>query len=335
MSFVASPPVFAQHDYYSIHTGPYAAHQHQTSSEYGRELHYLNGARDAGSSRYWQDMRGDAVRLVSEQAHPYVFVLECRPCALTSCFRNHYGAPHTIWTPQSTQTSYRTNPFANSLFQYAASSIAYPTPPPPPNFSVSSSSSLANALGPLVPPYSRTDSPQFFDAFLAQNQSVQPNIPASSTSFTTPWNSRSPTPEDNSSPPTTVQISQNATPRKRKAQGQISSPSVKRIYSKDSLVPRTPGSHIPSTPTSMRVSEPPETPLSSIRLGGSSSVRRTMAYVEIPPSPYRTTSMKRVVPLLSSPPEEKNANDPSPTKMGGASRRTGDRDDRGKHTFTM
>lgn len=240
------------------------------------------------------------------------------------------------------QSSYETTPFAQSMFQRTAPMNAYPTPPPA-GVITNSSSSLAYALGRPSPQPSKVhlpaESPAFFDNFLVQksremNASGRPTTPPPRlTAFV---NQESPDPLALSTEPS-------MTPRKRKMVVQIESPAVKRVQSVQSF--HIPSAMMPRTPVQKSSSTPQMT---------TTTPRRNLAYVAVPPKPWLTPksshngsgshmSNKQWGKLKSdggspdlggygSEDDDDGAYSPTRTNdvVKSSSRRTGDRDERGK-----
>ncbi|KAF9005451.1 hypothetical protein BDQ17DRAFT_1353128 [Cyathus striatus] len=151
MTITAAPPTFAQPSYYAAHPNSYhRGNPPPPYSEYDQQISYLGSAQVPNDRGYWENTRNDAVRMLNEQQTQ----------------GSYSYPPMEPWAPAPTQSTYQTTPFAQSIFQRTAPSSAYPTPPPP--GIMSSSSSLAYALGggPSQCPQSRTHS-----------QSSQPNSP--------------------------------------------------------------------------------------------------------------------------------------------------------------
>lgn len=73
MTSVATPPSFVQPNYYSMQPTDYPQGNPPPYTEYAPELTYLSSRNvSADDSGYWENTRNDAVRLVQEQAGPYV-----------------------------------------------------------------------------------------------------------------------------------------------------------------------------------------------------------------------------------------------------------------------
>lgn len=270
-------------------------------------------------------------------------------------YRSHtnYALP-VPWIPPNTSSSmYQTNAFAQSLFQRTAPSMSYPTPPPP--GIVSSSSSLAYALGDPIPKSTpaapKQDSSQFFNDFLTQKTcEIHPTREIGSVRPTTPPRITAQAPQESPDPlalgpASAVFNSPFATPRKRKADIHAESPSVKRVQSISSY--KTP--HIPISPL---------TPLSSQKstiATPTSKSKRLQPYIEVPPLPksWFTPSQSgsgKSITSLSKKMQGKLKVDDTPDDLGGygsvdeddylprrhgdssiksSARRTGDRDERG------
>ena len=212
-------------------------------------------------------------------------------------------------------SSFQTRPFAHSIFQRTAPSIAYPTPPPP-GISASSSS-LAFALGgppsqPKHPPpapkvYQPQDSHAFYENFLEQkSRQINPPLPSSlvrsdTLRTVTPPPKAEPIPSEESPDPLAI-LSPTAdfavTPKKRKSVVEMESPSIKRMHSMNSFIshsgsqstlPKTPQSKAPLTPGSSMSST------SQMSVNATPTVKRVvnLAYVSIPPSPWSTPSSRK------------------------------------------
>ena len=71
---LTNAPAFPQQDYYN--TTHHSAHPHSNQvqySEYDQQLQYLATANNPqDDSGYWENTRNDAVRMLNEQAGPYV-----------------------------------------------------------------------------------------------------------------------------------------------------------------------------------------------------------------------------------------------------------------------
>ncbi len=169
-------------------------------------------------------------------------------------YSSNYQAPPQ-WPPnQSRHSTYQSTPFAQSVIHHTSPSASYPTPPPP-GIS-SSSSSLAGALGPPSPPkpprqtYQPRESQAFFNTFLDQTPAPPPRAyiqPVRAPSPLPPQTQQprsqpiqfadipfvdlgSPDPLVAQSPP---DLKQTLTPRKRKVEQYLESPTVKRVQIAD------------------------------------------------------------------------------------------------------
>ncbi|PFH53278.1 hypothetical protein AMATHDRAFT_73479 [Amanita thiersii Skay4041] len=137
MTFSAAPPTFMQPNYYSPQHTLLYTHNSMPSpyTDYSQELSFISAPQFPGNhGNYWVNTRNDAVRLLGDYDHSH-----------------SYQSATSQWAHQSIASGYRPTPFAQSVFQHTAPSSVYPTPPPP-SMPVSSSSSLAFALGPPEPP---------------------------------------------------------------------------------------------------------------------------------------------------------------------------------------
>lgn len=169
-------------------------------------------------------------------------------------YPSNYQAPPQ-WPPtQSRHSAYQSTPFAQSVIHHTSPSASYPTPPPP-GISASSSS-LAGALGPpptqkLRQTYQPKDSPAFFNTFLDQTPVQQPRAytqpartalpPPRQAQQTRPQpiafadlpmadlGSPDPLADSRSSPDKLLPL----TPRKRKVEQYMESPTIKRIQMAD------------------------------------------------------------------------------------------------------
>ncbi|KAH9917952.1 uncharacterized protein B0H18DRAFT_1086944 [Fomitopsis serialis] len=193
--------------------GPYSHSHLPSSSDYAYELGNLDpSAASLHDRRYWETMRNDAVRHLGEQG-----------------FGNPYQVAQSPWTSSYQQaSSYQTSAFAHSVLQHSLPSSAYPTPPPP--GIRTSSSSLANALGPPPPKPSRTlynaaDSAEFFDGFVTQSAVPADPVLAYNRAQSPPRQSTASQPE---SPDPLTLTPGTQTPRKRKIAHLLASPISKR-----------------------------------------------------------------------------------------------------------
>ncbi|KAJ7164731.1 hypothetical protein C8R43DRAFT_1061973 [Mycena crocata] len=341
LSISGAPPSATNPQYYAT----YPAGNPPPYTEHPQEVQYL--ASQGNDSGYWETARNEATTMVSQQAN------------------SSYPYP-TTWTPNNAQLStFRTNPFAQSVLQRSIPATAYPTPPPP---SSSSSSSLAHALGPPPsqsrPAYAPQDSLAFFDDLLVQKTREiagpsrpavpkfeeapahfldkappkrRPPIPSfevdgSLPTFSgvpvrssTPPQIRAPVVEESPDP-----LAITVTPRKRRSVAQLDSPSVKRMHSPYA----TPVPITPSTGSKSRASL--STPGST--LSTPSRPRLTMDYVDVPIKPWVTTPQSTT---KMRPPDSPNdlggygSDDDSPrhnsSNSGGrltSGRASGNRDDR-------
>ena len=229
------------------------------------------------------------------------------------------------WPPsQSRHSTYQTTPFAHSVIQHTAPSSSYPTPPPP-GISASSSS-LAGALGP--PPFRPPrqvqhprDSQTFFNHFLEQTPVQQPQRVVTQPSQLPPPPPPPPPPQPtpladlplvdlgSPDPLATSRASPDypLTPRKRKVEQYLESPSVKRVQVANVNRPASSPTHThhssprpiqkqaprkPSvevfvqTPPKPRKPYTPVPPPSNRSTPSSSGARQSSApYVAVPPRP--------------------------------------------------
>ena len=183
----------------------------------------------------------------------------------TRLYPSNYQAPPQ-WPPsQSRHSTYQSTPFAQSVIHHTTPSASYPTPPPP-GISASSSS-LAGALGPSPPrapprqTYQPRDSPAFFNNFLDQTPVQQPRAytqppraplpppPQAQQSRSQPiafadipivdLGSPDPLVESRPTPEKLLPL----TPRKRKVEQYLESPTIKRVQMADPNRLPTPRSH--------------------------------------------------------------------------------------------
>jgi cohesin loading factor subunit SCC2 len=246
----------------------------------------------------------------------------------------HHKPP--LLLPQS--SSYHTSAFAQSIFQGTHPSSSYSTPPP--GITISSSS-LAFALGDPASSFAGQihqpeQSSKFFRDFLSQKTQEINTRTYSSTDNQTPLRRQTEILSNESPDPIALQpITPRSsvpmqTPRKRKPIVQIESPTIKRQSTQvNSVTPPVLKSAAQTTPTLTSPSKRPA----------------TLAYVEIPRSPWLTPSSSRKFDRSGSltsfdgMPVKTGVNelgdygsDYSPTKNSDthkSSRRTGDRDERG------
>ncbi|KAJ7644375.1 hypothetical protein FB45DRAFT_897682 [Roridomyces roridus] len=298
-------------------------------SEYAQDVDYLASSQ-ANDSGYWESARNEASAMISQQRQD----------------DSSYQYPNTYSPTNAQLSTFRTNPFAQGILQRANPATSYPTPPPP--STSSSTSSLAYALGP--PPsqqqqqvHKPQNSPAFFDQFLAekvtrQTRKVEEQRPQSAASPQkmamaggrpkTPPAQRKVLSEESPDP---LAIALNApasalTPRKRKSDSQLASPTVKRFHSPNpTSVPVT-----PSTTSKSRTSAL-STPSSSF---STPSRVLKMAYVELPAKSWKVnTPSKLRTPQSPDELDGFGSDDDSPRRPSGvgrvtSGRRTGDRDDR-------
>ncbi|KAL0960842.1 hypothetical protein HGRIS_005858 [Hohenbuehelia grisea] len=342
LTVTAGPPSFVQPEYFSVRPVAYQQVSPPTYPEYAHELAYLGSARPpVDQTGYWDSARNDAVRFLREEAEP-----------------SHLYHDNSHWAPSHQSANYHPNAFAHSVVQRVAPSNAYPTPPPP--GIMSSSSSLANALGgPLSQPppvvHQPQQSAQFFNDFMKQNveeiraakaevkPSVQP-VPMTPTKQQTIQQPPASSPDPLAFTPHAS--SHNVSPLKRKQPYvEIITPS-KRPHThqaKTLAITRTPAS--PITPRTF--SSVPPTPSTGATSSTSKSTPRrveTLAYIEVPQPKWLTPSSNRKSQLSKKDGKRKMVDEAddfggygsaddfasSPvrdvTKSG--SRRAGDRDER-------
>ncbi|KAF8073449.1 hypothetical protein FPV67DRAFT_1559883 [Lyophyllum atratum] len=326
MTLTTQPPSFAQPNYYVVQGAACPqGNPPPPYTEYAQETSYLGSSQgNSNNSSWWSQTRDDAVRLLGDQ----------------SGSSYSYQEPAN-WAPMhSHRSNFQTNPFAQSLFQQTAPSNAYPTPPPP--GITNSSSSLAFALGRPPPPppkvYPPGESQAFFDNFLEQKSR---ELAASRRPATPP---PKPTPAVVQESPDPLALQSGfpvVTPRKRKVFVQLDSPAVKRMQSVQSFHSQSTTPRTPAHVASKAQTTPTQT---------TSTPRRQMAYVAVPPNPWLTptSSRKGSVTQLSEKRLGKMKSDDTPD-LGGygsddddgayspsrtndtvksSARRTGDRDDR-------
>lgn len=233
-------------------------------------------------------------------------------------YSNYQTLPQ--WPPSQTRHStYQSTPFAQSVIQHTTPSSSYPTPPPP-GIS-SSSSSLAGALGPAPykPPrqvHHPHESPAFFNTFLSQTPAPPPPVVKQPPPPPPPQPQSQPIPladipiVDLGSPDPLAAAhpspAYTLTPRKRKVDQYLESPSVKRVQVASvnrASIPsaaQTPPRPAPKqtfrkqntdglvqTPSKQqRKSHTPVPPASNRSTPSSSSARPSSApYVAVPPRP--------------------------------------------------
>ncbi|RPD54662.1 hypothetical protein L226DRAFT_613702 [Lentinus tigrinus ALCF2SS1-7] len=241
LSISAAAPSYVQ-PYASV---PSNASYHQPRfpqySEYAQEFtHIMSPQQPSYGGSYWESTRNEAVYHLAGQGPLY---------------SSNYQAPPQ-WPPnQSRHSTYQSPPFAQSVIQHTSPAASYPTPPPP-GISASSSS-LAGALGPPPPQrpprqtYQPKDSPAFFNNFLNQTPMQQPRAytqppraplpppPQPQQSRSQPIafadipmaDLGSPDPLVNSRP--TPEKLMPLTPRKRKVEQYLESPTIKRVQIAD------------------------------------------------------------------------------------------------------
>ncbi|KAI1793228.1 hypothetical protein LXA43DRAFT_1124268 [Ganoderma leucocontextum] len=215
--------------------------------EYAQEFaHIMNPQQPLHGESYFEKAREEVVYHLAGQG---------------SMYANCHVPPH--WSPApSRHSTYQATPFAQSVIQHTSPSASYPTPPPP--GMSASSSSLANALGPPPPKpvrqfYQPKDSPAFFNAFL-EHTPIQPPPRAATAPQPVRYHQQPPPPllhvqppqsqQSRSQPipladiplvdlgsPDPLEVSQHwsdslkVTPRKRKVEQYLESPSAKRAQS--------------------------------------------------------------------------------------------------------
>lgn len=316
-------PTFHRPEYYNTNQSSYPQGNPPPYSEYDNRVRYLATQTPLNDSGYWENTRDDAVRMLNEQAGPYVLNKRIYTTCLYYRISRSYQYPQPAeWTPSVPNSSFQTRPFAYSVFQRTAPSTAYPTPPPP-GISASSSS-LAFALGgppsqPKHPPlptkvYQPQDSHAFYEDFLEQ-KTRQMNPPGPSSlvysgnlrTVTPPPKAKATLPEE-SPDPLAIQSHTAGfavTPKKRKHVVDVESPSVKRMHSMKSFTPHSGSqSTLPQTPQS----KVPLTPSSTMSSTSQMSVNTTptakrlvnLAYVSIPPSPWLTPPSRKGSMIIDS-----------------------------------
>jgi len=337
---LTAAPTFHRPEYYNTHQSSYTQGNPPPYSEYDNQVQYLAAQPSHNDSGYWENARDNAVRMLNEQAGPYVLN---RRIYVTYLYhriisRSYQYSERTAWAPSVPNTSFQTRPFAQSVFHRTAPSNAYPTPPPP-GISASSSS-LAFALGgppsqPKPPPpppkqYQPQESQAFYEDFLEQ-KARQINTPRPSSLFhsdtlravTPPPKAKAMLPEE-SPDPLAIQSHTAGfavTPKKRKPVMEIESPSIKRMHSmksfpshsgSQSILPKTPQSKAPLTPSSTMSSA------SQISVNATPTVKRlvNLAYVSVPRSPWSTPSSRQGSMIIDSR-KGKNKVEDTPDDLGG------------------
>ncbi|KAI0643094.1 hypothetical protein C8Q79DRAFT_1002826 [Trametes meyenii] len=302
LSISAAPPSYTQPYVPAPSNATYHQSRFPQHSEYSREFaHILNPEPSEYGGQYWENTRSQAVYHLAGQGH--------------SMYPDYQAPPQ--WSPApSRHSTYQTNPFAQSIINHTTPSASYPTPPPP-GIS-SSSSSLAGALGPPPPKpprqtYQPQESTMFFNNFLAQTPTQPPRPapqpvkpPPQHAYHTSPSSqpSRATLPEVGSPDPLAVaQPSPEAkmTPRKRKHEQYLDSPTTKRVQIADPNRPIPTPRVQQASPfhkhrvevvitTPPRQKKPPTVPVQQ---------HRPAPYVEVPPLPkaYHTpVSQRRMKP---------------------------------------
>jgi cohesin loading factor subunit SCC2 len=234
------------------------------------------------------------------------------------------------------------------VFQRTAPSTSYPTPPPP--GITNSSSSLAFALGNPVTKSTRTvhkseDSTQYFHNFLEQKtRQMDPSRAVTPPPRTTQQDPlESPDPLALAPSSSTLFSASVVTPRKRKPEVYIASPTLKRVQSTSNFI----------TPHKSLSPLTPQTSTTATATTTSKSSKKLQPYIEVPPlpkswfTPSRSSSQKSIT-SLSKKMQGKMKVDDTHDDLGGygsvdddsprrywnssvksSARRTGDRDDRG------
>ncbi|RDX49866.1 hypothetical protein OH76DRAFT_1556053 [Lentinus brumalis] len=326
LSISAAPPSYVQ-PYASV---PSNASYHQPRfpqySEYAQEFtHIMTPQQPSYGGSYWESTRNEAVYHLAGQGPLY---------------SSNYQAPPQ-WPPnQSRHSTYQSTPFAQSVIHHTAPSTSYPTPPPP-GIS-SSSSSLAGALGPVASQkplrqtYQPKESPAFFNNFLDQTPVQQPRAytqpprapllpppPQAPQMRTQPiafadlpmadLGSPDPLADSRSSPEKFLPL----TPRKRKVEQYMESPTIKRIQMAD---PNRP------LPLSRAQQTPPQKPshIHSLKSVDSSRVLPTPRSEQTPPhkSGHKHSQRQTVEVVIQTKPKKaqtpvlivsKNKSAPSPS----------------------
>ncbi|KAI0754694.1 hypothetical protein C8Q80DRAFT_1094239 [Daedaleopsis nitida] len=329
LSISATPPSYV-HPYAAVPSNTtYHQARYPQYSEYAQEFtHIMNPQQSAYGGSFWESTRNEAVYHLAGQGPHY-----------SSAYQAHPQWPHN----HSRHSTFQSSPFAQSIIHHTAPSSSYPTPPPP-GISASSSS-LANALGPPPPQkparqvYQPNQSQAFFNTFLDQTPVPPPRVhtqaprapppPAQAQSQSHPIQFAdipiadlgSPDPLAASRP--SPDLKQSLTPRKRKVEQYLESPTVKRIQIADPNRPlSSPKAH--QTPTrrehnqsqglslsrkqsvEVLIQTPPpkprkpQTPVLTVSNKSTPSSRPTsIPYVAVPPRPkayYTPTSQRRERP---------------------------------------
>ncbi|KZT64240.1 hypothetical protein DAEQUDRAFT_747522 [Daedalea quercina L-15889] len=253
LSLYSTPSSYVQ-PHTSRTPGSYSFPHFPSSSDYAYDLGCLDPATSSPHDRnHWENARNEAVRHLGEQE-----------------LRNAYQVVPNPWPlPYQQISSYQTPAFAHSVIQHSLPSSAYPTPPPP--GIRTSSSSLANALGPPAPrpprlAFTPEDSAEFFNGFVAQSAvavDLRPKLDDG-----VEKRSRQSAP-DSSDPLTLGPYSQ--TPQKRKGIHNSGSPSLKRRQSRQR----------PQTPQQPSTRQPSES--LSKTLGSPTARGSLQPYVDVPP----------------------------------------------------
>lgn len=80
---LTAAPTFPQPNYYNVPGSDYSQRNPAPFSEYDQQLRYMASQQQlSDGSGYWENTRNDAVRMLNEQAGPYV----CK----TRTFRSFY-----------------------------------------------------------------------------------------------------------------------------------------------------------------------------------------------------------------------------------------------------
>jgi cohesin loading factor subunit SCC2 len=110
---LTAAPTFHRPDHYNMHQSSYPQGNSPPYSEYDSQVQYLAAPTPLNDFGYWENTRDDAVRMLNEQAGPYVLNRRIYAACLYHPMSRSYQYPELMdWAPSVPSSSFQTRPFA-------------------------------------------------------------------------------------------------------------------------------------------------------------------------------------------------------------------------------